>query len=100
MSAELSGNEKELIKRIDDILYYIWDPIGISNEPQTRNEYSSYVPEIFDLTKRNASEEVIAQKLNYIQTEIIGLNSNFAHCRYVSRIIADFCSLNGFILNN
>ena len=34
---------KELTNRIDEILYYLWDPIGVSDEPCARGEYSNYV---------------------------------------------------------
>jgi len=34
---------KELKNRNDEVLYYIWDPIGVSDEPCARIEYTAYV---------------------------------------------------------
>lgn len=33
---------RELDKRIDEVLFYVWDPIGVSDIPEARGEYSSY----------------------------------------------------------
>jgi hypothetical protein len=40
--------DMELFKRIDDILWFDWDPIGI-NDDAPRDEYESYTPPIFSL---------------------------------------------------
>ncbi len=40
------GKIKELYQRIDEVLYYVWDPIGVSDEPCARAEYSSYTRKI------------------------------------------------------
>lgn len=53
------SQQNELHKRIDEVLYYLWDPIGISDEPCVRGEYSSYVSSIFNF--------VINEDLNRIQ---------------------------------
>ena len=37
---------KELNQRIDEVLYYEWDPIGVSDKPCARAEYSSYTMKI------------------------------------------------------
>ena len=33
---------RELERRIDEVLFYVWDPIGVSDTPAARGEYSSY----------------------------------------------------------
>lgn len=42
-----SNEEKNLYSKIDEVIHYLWDPIGISYVPEARNEYYSYLPEIF-----------------------------------------------------
>ncbi len=32
------GKLRELEKRIDEVLYYVWDPIEVSDEPCARAE--------------------------------------------------------------
>ena len=36
----------ELHRRTDEVLHYIWDPIGVSGVPTARDEYSGYVPRL------------------------------------------------------
>ena len=51
-----------LYKKIDAILWFDWDPIGLQ-ELGPRDEYQSYVPEIFRITKANADRKKIADLL-------------------------------------
>lgn len=51
-----------LYKKIDDILWFDWDPIGI-NDMAPRDEYQGYVPEIFNLKKSGADRQEIAKRL-------------------------------------
>ena len=41
--------ELELYKRCDEVLHYVWDPIGISDVPEARDEYESYLPTVWRL---------------------------------------------------
>ena len=68
-----------LYKKIDDILWFDWDPIGI-NEFAPRNEYQGYVPEIFDLVKANATRQQIAERLFKLQTDNMGMNGSMENC--------------------
>jgi hypothetical protein len=45
----MSKYSDELHSRVDEILYYIWDPIGVAAEPSARDEYSRYVPELISI---------------------------------------------------
>ena len=42
-------DKDELRRRVDEVLYYIWDPIGVSDQPCARAEYESYVPKVLEL---------------------------------------------------
>ena len=44
-----TSNPDELRIRVDEVLYYFWDPIGVANEPFARAEYESYVPKVLQL---------------------------------------------------
>lgn len=39
--------DKILFQRCDEILHYIWDPIGCKDVPMAREEYYGYVPQVF-----------------------------------------------------
>ncbi len=52
-----------------------------------RNEYQSYVPQVFDLATKNATAEQIAHKLYYIETETIGVIGSYEACRRIAETI-------------
>ena len=62
-----------LYKKIDEILWFDWDPIGV-NDIALRDEYQSYVPEIYGLVKSNANRQEIANRLFKLETETIGMS--------------------------
>lgn len=68
-----------LYKKIDDILWFDWDPIGI-NDLAPRDEYQSYVPEIFGLVKANADRQEIAKSLHKLETENMGMSGTLENC--------------------
>jgi hypothetical protein len=68
-----------LYKKIDDILWFDWDPIGI-NDITPRDEYQSYVPEIFGLVKAKADRQEIANRLFKLETENMGMSGTLENC--------------------
>jgi len=71
--------ERELRQRINEVLHYLWDPIGVRGEPHARDEYDAYVPEIYSLLQKDASAEQLAAHLEEIEAERMGLSSNHEH---------------------
>ena len=39
--------DAELFSRVDEVVHYVWDPIGVAQEPWARDEYNSYLSQIF-----------------------------------------------------
>ena len=68
-----------LYKKIDDILWFDWDPIGI-NDLAPRDEYQGYIPEIFGLVKAKANRKEIANRLHKLETENMGMNGTIENC--------------------
>jgi hypothetical protein len=60
---------EELCQHVDEILYYVWDPLYVSDEPDAREQYSSYVPIIVSMVKSKQNEEQIAEYLEKIEQE-------------------------------
>lgn len=73
MGKKLPPGQLELYKRIDEILYYKWDPIGISDGDWARDEYQSYLPRVFAHAMQSDSPDPIARYLGEITTENMGL---------------------------
>ncbi|SDC13163.1 hypothetical protein [Niabella drilacis] len=68
-----------LYKKIDDILWFDWDPIGV-NDIAPRDEYQSYVPEIFGLVKAKTDRQEIANRLHKFETENMGMSGTIENC--------------------
>jgi len=96
LKSNYTTEENNLYSKVDEVIHYIWDPIGISFEPEARNEYYSYLPEIYRLVKSNAPIEIIAKHLNKIQIENIGLPSNLEKCTEIANILLSWADYLGF----
>ena len=72
MKKKLTQQEKKLYRRIDEVLHYLWDPIGIAGEPQARDEYHSYLPLVFRRVLENQPKEKITVFLAEIEESIMG----------------------------
>lgn len=90
MGSKLSPKHQELYNAVDEVLHYIWDPIGVSGVPQARDEYYGYLPHVFSLLRNGASEESIAVYLSEVATDRMGLPANPQRDREVVSILADW----------
>ena len=61
-------------QEISRILWEVWDPIGVNKIPGARDEYDSYVNEVFILLDSGASDEQIGKHLLHIASETMGLS--------------------------
>ncbi len=75
---------KQLYTKVDVILWNEWDPIGV-NDIAPRDEYQSYVPEIYKMLVDNKTEKEIAERLNDIAINTMGLLGNLEHCKIVAK---------------
>jgi len=82
--------QQELLTRVNEVLHYIWDPIGVRGEPNARDEYDSYVPGVYSLLHDGATAEQIATHLDKIATERMGLSSNMKHCHATAHNLLDW----------
>lgn len=87
MDQKLTSEQNKLYKRIDEILWEDWDPIGINDHESARDEYQSYLPQVFRLANEDAEVSKIAENLDHIVTESIGLQSNTNHCTEIAKLI-------------
>ena len=83
------GKIKELNQRIDEILYYEWDPIGVSDEPCARAEYSSYTMTILKYVLKEDLHQ-IANQLSKIETDSMGLTTNNERNLKIAQRLLDY----------
>ena len=89
MGHKLPPQQMKLYKRIDEILFYKWDPIGISDGDWARDEYQSYLPQVFKLALENSNPEPIANYLTIIRTENMGLSAAKQHDIIIAELILE-----------
>jgi hypothetical protein len=89
MGQKLPPKQMEFYKRIDEILFYKWDPIGISDSDWPRDEYHSYLPRVFNLALENISPEPIAEYLSIITSENMGLSRAKSHDMAIAKLILE-----------
>ena len=66
---------KKLETRVDEVLYYVWDPIGVSDDPYARSEYHTYISSVLDHVKSKNAQE-IADYLCSIERDRMELTPN------------------------
>ncbi len=66
----MAKHNQILYQRIDEIIHYLWDPIGISDFPAARDEYKSYLPQIFQLVNSTNDTKKIAHFLEKIANKM------------------------------
>jgi hypothetical protein len=78
MGQQLPPDQKELYRRVDEVLHYLWDPVGVAAVPEARDEYYSYLPRVFSLLTTDAPPEDIISFLVTTQTDAMGVGSSGA----------------------
>jgi len=79
MGKKLPPDQMELYNKIDEILWEDWDPIGVNDIKEARDEYYGYLPHIFRLALEGADRERIANSLIATIETNIGLTANKEH---------------------
>jgi hypothetical protein len=90
MGQILNSKENELYKRTDEVLFYIWDPIGVSHEPYARDEYFSYLPQVFQMLLNEKPKEMIVEYLLKIVSERMELNPDIEHAKEVVEVLEEY----------
>ena len=84
MGKKLRPDQLKLYKTIDEILWRDWDPIGMNDCAEARDEYKSYLPHIFRLALEGADEyRISASLISTIETNI-GLGADKDHNQKVA----------------
>jgi hypothetical protein len=79
-----------LYQRVDEVLHYVWDPIGVRQFPTARDEYHGYLSQVFSMIKRGVGEAELADHLGKITTELMGLERRPAHDGEIARLLLEW----------
>lgn len=72
-------------KQVKDILMNDWDPIGVKNNPNAKAEYDEYALRIVGMLYNGSNENKIAEYLNIVVTQDLGLPANDVVSKMVSK---------------
>jgi hypothetical protein len=75
MAASPSPFERELRQRADEVLHYLWDPIGVSGIPAARDEYDAYLPQVLAMLLGCSTAAEIASFLTGIAQDRMGMST-------------------------
>lgn len=89
MIESLNKLDKELYGRIDEILFFQWDPLGVSYAVEVRDEYRTYTPKIYSLLKNSAIVTDIARELKRLENEWMGVAINEQQREEVAEILPE-----------
>jgi hypothetical protein len=78
--------DKELYSRIDEVVHYLWDPIGVRDVPQARDEYYSYLPEIYARVKAGRLAELL-EYMRWVVVDQMGTTFNEESARSAAEVM-------------
>ena len=89
----MTALQKALFNKIDEILWKEWDPIGINDNENIRDEYQTYTPQLFRLKTEGANTTQISEYLYQLETISMGLAGDRQRCEIIARKIAELSAL-------
>jgi hypothetical protein len=93
MNRKLSTYEKDVFRYCNEVLHYVWDPIGVAGSPHARDEYDSYVPGVVSLLLSDASASKIAKHLTQISTVSMGLSASPKKDLEAAEMLIEWCQI-------
>ena len=69
---EMMPDDNELFRRLDEIVHYVLDPIGISGSPHARDEYNSSLTAIFGRVKAGDIDAIV-EYMKWVAGDHMGL---------------------------
>ena len=68
-------DENDLFRRIDEVLYYVWDPMDVRSIPAARDEYRVWAPEIYTLVTSDLNADQLSTCLDEVARIWLGVES-------------------------
>ena len=90
MGQKLPPRELELYNRCDEVLFYMWDPIGVVGAPSARDEYYAYLPEVFTRVRDNVDSQEVVDYLLEIEEKQMSLRGNRKRARRTVDVLYDW----------
>jgi hypothetical protein len=88
--SQLSPHDLALYRAVDEVLHYLWDPIGVASVPEARDEYHGYLPHVFGMLRSGSNEDELAEYLGDVATNRMGLSARPDHDRVIARQLVNW----------
>jgi hypothetical protein len=76
-----------LFEVVDRILWEVWDPIGVNDIPEARNEYSGYVPSVVQQLACGPDAYKLAQHLYSLENVSMSCVTDVQHRNTVAETL-------------
>lgn len=86
MGSKMTEPDLTLYQMVDEVLYYLWDPIGVANSAGPRDEYRRYVPKVFELL-RMADGRALSAYLLSVERDRMGLAGHSASAQQIAELL-------------
>lgn len=90
MGRSIEERQQRLYTAIDEVLHFIWDPIGVAGVPQARAEYHSYVPAVFGILERGGDEGEVTAYLSAVASDGMGLSGSLERARNAASVLVEW----------
>ena len=81
----MKQKELKLWHQVDEILWKYWDPIGVNDCEEARDEYYGYITAIIKLLKNNCDSYKLSNHLHQLRINSIGLRENLVEDQKVAK---------------
>jgi hypothetical protein len=85
----MTKENKRIYDLIDNILWQDWDPIGVNEIEEARDEYMGYIPSVYSLKINGADKIKISEYLYKLASVNMGLCGNRMHCEIIAEKIVN-----------
>jgi len=72
---------------IHRLLLYVWDPIGVANNPEAQDKYDVYVAGVYHLLTNGAGPQEVADHLARLERDAIGVPVSSQRDATVARML-------------
>ncbi len=86
---EMMPADSELYRRIDEVVHYIWDPIGISETPEARDEYQGYLTAIYGRVKAGDMDAIV-EYMKWVAGDQMGMSFDETTARQAAAVMLEW----------
>ena len=76
-----------IYRKVADIMWNDWDPIGVNELFEDKSEYDGYIPSIYAIAESSRDADVVAYEMVKIEKERMGMDGNLQQAKIAAEKI-------------